>query len=58
MLYVPLKFDKYENHAQFDFGSFQSAMSEAELRKKLTTHRGYSSSTFSQTSKCKLQTEL
>ena len=34
MLYVPLQFDKYENSALLDTGAIQSAMSEAELRKK------------------------
>ena len=33
MLYVPLQFDKYENHALSDTGAIQSAMSEAELKK-------------------------
>ena len=36
MLYVPLQFDKYKNHALLDTGAIQSAMSEAELR-KITT---------------------
>ena len=38
MLYVPLQFDKYENHALLDTGAVQSAMSEAELRKITTAH--------------------
>ena len=38
MLYVPLQFDKYENHALLDTGAIQSAMSEAELRKITTAH--------------------
>ena len=38
MLYVPLQFDKYENHALLDSGAIQSAMSEAELRKITTAH--------------------
>ena len=38
MLYVPLQFDKYENHALLDTGAIQSAMSEAELRKLTTAH--------------------
>ena len=38
MLYVPLQFDKYENHALLDTGAIQSAMSEAELRKIITAH--------------------
>ena len=38
MLYVPLQFDKYENHALLDPGAIQSAMSEAELRKITTAH--------------------
>ena len=38
MLYVPLHFDKYENHALLDTCAAQSAMSEAELRKITTTH--------------------
>ena len=33
MLYVPLQFNQYENHALLDTGAIQSAMSEAELRK-------------------------
>ena len=38
MLYVPLQFDKYENHALLDTGAIQSAMSEAELSKIITAH--------------------
>ena len=38
MLYVPLQFDKYENHALLDTGAIQSAMSGAELRKITTAH--------------------
>ena len=38
MLYVPLQFDKYENHALLDTSAIQSAMSEAELRKIITSH--------------------
>ena len=38
MLYVPLQFDKYENHALLDTGAIQSAMSEAELQKITTAH--------------------
>ena len=38
MLYVPLQFDKFENHALLDTGAIQSAMSEAELRKITTAH--------------------
>ena len=38
MLYVPLQFDKYENHALSDTGAIQSTMSEAELRKITTAH--------------------
>ena len=38
MLYVPLQFDKYENHALLDTGAIQSAMFEAELRKITTAH--------------------
>ena len=38
MLYVPLQFDKYENHALLDTGAIPSAMSEAELRKITTAH--------------------
>ena len=38
MLYVLLQFDKYENHALSDTGAFQSAMSDAELRKISTAH--------------------
>ena len=38
MLYVPLQFDKYENHALLDTGAIQSAMSEAELRTITTAH--------------------
>ena len=38
MLYVPLHFNQYENHALLDTGAFQSAMSEAELRKVSTAH--------------------
>ena len=38
MLYVPLQFDKYENHALLDTGAIQSAMSETELRKITTAH--------------------
>ena len=33
MLYVPLQFASYENHALLDTGAVQSALSEAELRK-------------------------
>ena len=33
MLYVPLQFAIYENHALLDTGAVQSALSEAELRK-------------------------
>ena len=38
MLYVPLQFDKYENHALLDTGAIQSSISEAELRKITTAH--------------------
>ena len=38
VLYVPLQFDKYENHALLDTGAIQSAMAEAELRKIITAH--------------------
>ena len=38
ILYVPLPFDKYENHALLDTGAIQSARSEAELRKITTAH--------------------
>ena len=38
MLYVPLQFDKYKNHALLDTCAIQSAMSEAELRKITTAH--------------------
>ena len=38
MLYVPLQFDKNENHALLDNVAIQSATSEAELRKITTAH--------------------
>ena len=38
ILYVPLQFDKYENHALIDTAAIQSAMSEAELRKIITAY--------------------
>ena len=38
MLYVPLQFDKYENHALLDTDAIQSAISEAELRRIITAH--------------------
>ena len=38
ILYVPLQFDKHDNHALLDTGAIQSAMSEAELRKRTTAH--------------------
>ena len=38
LLYVPLQFNKYENHALLDKGAIRSAMSEAELLKITTAH--------------------
>ena len=38
MLYVHLQFNTYGNHALLDTGAFQSALSEAELRKITTAH--------------------
>ena len=38
MLYVPQQFDKYENHALLDTGTFQNAMSKAELGKITKAH--------------------
>ena len=38
MLYVPLQFNKYENHALLETGAIQSVLSEAELRKITTAH--------------------
>ena len=38
LLYVPLQFDKHENHALLDTGAIESAMSEAEVRKITTAH--------------------
>ena len=38
MLYVPLQYDKNENHALLDNVAIQSATSEAELRKITTAH--------------------
>ena len=38
MFYVPLQFNKYDNHALLDTGAIQTAMSEAELRKITTAH--------------------
>ena len=39
MLYAPLYFRQYENHGLLDTGAKQSALSEDELRRILSTHQ-------------------
>ena len=38
MLYIPLYFQQYDNHGLLDTGAIQSALSEDELRRILSTH--------------------